>query len=75
MPQFFIQTVNSTLVSRDDGSDYARPEDALIVGVRSALAVEVCIEQEDGTLVLRSVVALSVTSLLTGPHTTEQLLV
>ena len=82
MPQLFIHTVSSTLACRDDGADYARPEDAMAVGVKSAIeiiedeivqegrtstAVEVCIEQEDGTVALRTVVAISVTPLLTGP--------
>jgi hypothetical protein len=77
MPLFFIHAINSQFRSRDDGSDYDRAEDALIVGVRGAAslaldeiqqgrsntAIEVRIEQEDGTTLLRSVVSLSVAPL------------
>ena len=80
MPLLFIKTLNSTFQSRDDGIDYDRPEDALAAGVNGALeiardelqggrqsaAVDVCIEQEDGKVVLHSVVAISISPLLTG---------
>ena len=79
MPKLVIHVLNSAFHSRDDGADYDRAEDALDAGVRSALgiitdeinggrqsaAVDVCIEREDGTFALRSVVALSVSPLLT----------
>ena len=78
MPLLFIHAVNAEYQSRDNGSEYAQPEDALAIGVRSAAilvadevgkgmpsaAVEVRIEQEDGTIRLRSVVSLSVAPVL-----------
>lgn len=79
MPLLYIRTVNSDFVSRDDGADYARPEDALAAGVHSAAligvdeiaggkpstAVEVRVEGSDGAVLLRSMVAVSVSALMT----------
>ena len=83
MPQLFIHVTNGKFRSRDEGADYDDPTAALALGVRSAFAiaaeevargersaaVDICIEQEDGTLVLRSVVAVSISplSLALGP--------
>ena len=78
MPNFSIRLVNSTFESHDNGADYERAEDALDVGIHSALriiqeeiggdrhaaAVDVYVEDKDRACVLRSVVALSVSSLL-----------
>ena len=85
MPRFVIHTTNSSFASYDSGADYDRPEEAMAMGVRSALeiiadevhegkastGVEIRVEQEDGTPVLRTVVALSVSSLLTGVPETK----
>ena len=78
MPQFFIQATNSTFRSRDQGDEYDHPDIALALGIRSAIAlvvdeiikgernaaVEISIENVDGTQVLRSIVAVSVSSML-----------
>lgn len=80
MPHLFIHAVNSEFFSRDSGADYARPEDALALGIQSAAAmavdefnsgkastaIEVRVEEEDGTTLLRSVVSLSVAPLMTS---------
>jgi len=80
MPILFIHATNSTFDSRDNGDEYDRPEAAMTVGIQSALgiavdemqdgrassAVEIRIELEDGTAVLRSVVAVSVSPLQTA---------
>ncbi len=74
MPLLFIHARNSEFCSRDEGAEYAHPEAAMVSGVRSAVAlaadevnrgersaaIEISIEQEDGTQVLCSVVAVSV---------------
>lgn len=79
MPLLFIHATNAEFDSRDDGVDYETPEQALAAGVQSAIgmvaeevrtggtsaAIEVCIEQEDGTPVRRSVVTLCVAPLFT----------
>ncbi len=78
MPFLFVCARNTTVLSRDEGADYDRPEAALEVGIQGAVAmvadeihrglrsaaVEISIEQPDGTQVLRSVVAISVSPLL-----------
>jgi hypothetical protein len=78
MPKLFTHAINSEFRSRDDGNEYDLPEDALKPAIHSAAtlaldeilkgktnaAVEVRIERADGTAVLRSVVSLSVSSLL-----------
>ena len=78
MTLLFIHAVNAEYQSRDNGSEYTKPEDALAAGVRSAAilvadevgkglasaAVEIRIEQEDGTTILRSIVSLSVAPVL-----------
>ncbi len=78
MPTLFIHVQNAQFLSRDEGAEYDRPETALAVGVRGAVAmiadeinqgersaaVEISVEQADGTQVLRSVVALSVSPLM-----------
>ncbi len=82
MPVLFVQTTNGEFHARDDGGEYDRPEAALAQGIRSAVAlvadevnrgersaaVEVSIERPDGTQVLRSVVALSVSPLILSAH-------
>ena len=86
MPFLYIRTCNSDFHCVDDGADYARPEDALAAGVEGAVgivsdeikrggnaaAVEICVEQEDGTRLLRSVVAISVSPLSVAPPAAEQ---
>ena len=78
MPKLYIHAINSEFRSRDNGSDYDQPEDALPEAVRSAAAlavdeihkgktnaaIEVRIEQADGTPLLRSVLSMSVSALL-----------
>jgi hypothetical protein len=78
MPKFYIHAINSEFRSRDEGREYNQPENALIEAVRSAAAlavdeihkgkmnaaVEVRIEQADGTPLLRSVVSMSVSTLM-----------
>ena len=78
MPKLSIHVVNSTFTSNDDGAEYPTAEDAMGVGIRSALkiiadevdagsrsaAVDVCVRAEDDTAVLRSIVAVSVAPLL-----------
>ncbi|WP_419808547.1 DUF6894 family protein [Sphingomonas sp.] len=79
MPQLFIHTTNSTFSSRDAGADYDSVDAAMAFGVQGAIAiasdevnggksgaaVEVAVEREDGSVVLRSTVAVSVHPLLT----------
>lgn len=79
MPLLFIHATNAEFESRDDGVDYDTPEQALAAGVESAIgivaeevqngltsaAIEVSIEQADGTVVCRSVVTLCVAPLFT----------
>ena len=78
MPLLFIRARNSEFASCDDGAEYDQPEVALALGVQSAIAiiadevnrgersaaVEISIASEDGTQVLSSVVALSVSPLI-----------
>jgi hypothetical protein len=78
MPKLYIHAINSECRSRDSGSEYDRPEEALSEAVRSAaamavdeihkgktnVAVEVRIEQADGTPLLRSVLSMSVSALM-----------
>lgn len=78
MPRLFIHVTNSRFHSFDEGAEYDLPETALALGVQGAVvilsdevkqgernaAVEVSIEAEDGTQVLRSIVAISVASLM-----------
>ena len=78
MPVLFIHTADAEFHSRDDGAEYDRPEAALAQGIRGAVAliadevsrggrsvaVEVSVEQADGTQLLRSVVALCVSPLI-----------
>lgn len=82
MSLFFLRTTNGKFVARDDGFDYERAEDALVIGVQGALqiagdemhrggatcAVEVVVEDYDGVPVLRSVVAISVSCLMPDPR-------
>lgn len=77
MSLLFIHTTNSAFDSRDDGGEYDRPERAMAAGIRSALriatdemqdgrastAVDVRIEQEDGTVLLRSILTVAVSPL------------
>ena len=78
MSLLFIHLVNSKFESRDDGEEYGRPEAALQAGIRGALgvaadevlagrpnsAVELIVEQKDGTPVFRSLVTIAVSPLL-----------
>lgn len=78
MPHYFIRALNADFTSRDAGSDYDQPGQALDKGVEAAVAiaadevlrgqsnasVEVTIELADGAPVLRSVVTLSVSPLM-----------
>ena len=78
MPLLFIHARNSEFSSCDEGAEYDHPEAALASGVRSAItivadevnrgglsaAVEISIELEDGTQLLSSVVAVSVSPLI-----------
>ena len=80
MPLLFIHATNADFRSRDDGTEYDGPEAALAIGVQSAVlmaadeiaqgrpssAIEVSIEREDGSSILRSVVSISVSPLLAG---------
>ena len=77
MPLLFVRTCNSDFHYLDQGSEYERPEDALAMGIEGAVgiardeiqrgsstvAVEVCVERENGEKLLRSVVALSISPL------------
>ncbi len=85
MPLLFIHAANSEFRSRDEGAEYDHPEAALASGVRSAIAliadelergqrsaaVEISIEREDRTQVLRSVVAVSVSSMILADRPAE----
>ena len=78
MPLFFIHARNSEFHSRDEGAEYDHAEAAMASGVRSAVAliadevnrgersaaVEISIKREDGTQVLCSVVAVSVSPMI-----------
>jgi hypothetical protein len=78
MPRLFIRATDSRFHSSDEGAEYDLPEAALALGIQGAVAilsdeikqgernaaVEVSIEAEDGTQVLRSIVAISVSSLI-----------
>lgn len=78
MPKLYIHAINSEFSSRDDGIEYDRPEDALTTAVQSAApmaldeiyagktnaAIEVRIEQADGTPLHRLVVSMSVSTLM-----------
>ena len=78
MPLFSTHVRNSEFRTRDDGVEHDTAEAALASGVRSAVvmasdeigrghrsaAIEVNIESEDGTLLLTSVVAVSVSPLM-----------
>ena len=82
MPRLFIHATNGQFRSSDEGAEYDRPEAALAAGVRSAIAiladevnggersaaVEISIEGEDGIQLLRSVVAVSVSPLISEAH-------
>ena len=82
MPRLFIHATNGQFHSCDEGADYDRPEAALAAGVRGAIAiiadevnggersaaVEISIEGEDGIQLLRSVVAVSVSPLISEAH-------
>ena len=77
MPLFSIHLRNSKYYTRDDGAEHDSAEAALAAGVHSAMrmaadeivdgcrsaAIEVAIEQDDGTRLLNSVVAISVSPL------------
>ncbi len=85
MQTLFIHARNSTFHSRDEGAEYEHPETALALGVRSAIAmiadeinggersaaVEVSVERADGTQVLCSVVATSVSPLMPADHPSD----
>ena len=77
MPKLFIHVTNQKFQSRDDGGEYDHAAAALALGVRGAVgiaaeevvdgepsaAVEISVETEDGTKVLRSIVVVSVSPL------------
>jgi hypothetical protein len=54
MPKLHIHAIHSQFSARDDGIEYEKTN----------VAIEVRIEQADGTPLLRSVVSLSVAALL-----------
>ena len=78
MPLLFIHVRNSEYCARDDGTECDTPEAALAQGIKGALriaadeigqgrhntAIVVNVEQEDGTRLLTSVVAVSVSPLM-----------
>ena len=78
MPRLFIHVRNSEYRTSDDGGEYDSAEAALAAGVQSAVvmagdeigrghrsaAVEVNVKGEDGTHLLTSVVAISVSPLM-----------
>ena len=78
MPLLFIHVRDSGYCARDNGTEYDTPQAALALGLRSAMAlavdeigqggrtaaVEVTVEQEDGTRLLSSVVAISVSPMM-----------
>lgn len=78
MPLFFIHARNAQFQSQDEGAEYDHPQAALASGILGAMAlitdevnqgersaaVEVSIQQKDGTEVLCSVVAVSVSPMM-----------
>ena len=86
MPLFFIHARNSEFCARDDGVDHDTAEAALAAGVQSAIvmagdeigrghrsaAVEVNVEREDGTRLLSSVVAVSVSPLMVSEQGADE---
>lgn len=78
VPLFSIQLRNSAYYARDDAAEHDSAEAALAAGVHSAMrmltdeivggcrnaAIDVVIERDDGTRLLNSVVAISVSSLI-----------
>jgi hypothetical protein len=78
MPVLFIHLLNSTFKSKDEGAEYSSPEAALQAGIRGALsvaadeilrgqsnsAVQLTIEDNNNTPVLRSVVSIAVSPML-----------
>jgi hypothetical protein len=78
MPFLFIRLCNSHFGSVDEGAEYVSKEAAMSAGVRGAVAiagdevfggeraaaVDICIEDQNGKTVLRSVVAILVSPLL-----------
>lgn len=78
MTLLFIHARNAEICARDEGAEYDHSERALALAVQSAIgiavdeigrgernaAVEVSVEREDGTVVHRSVVAISVSPLM-----------
>lgn len=78
MPLFSIQLRNSGYHARDDEAEHDSAEAALAAGVHSAMrmatdeivggcssaAIEVIVERDDGTRLLNSVVAISVSPLI-----------
>ena len=86
MPLFFIHARNSEFRARDDGAEHDTPEAALVVGIKSALAmvadeigrghrsaaVEVNVERENGTRLLSSVVVVSVSPLMVSEQGADE---
>lgn len=78
MPLLFIHARDATFQACDEGAEYEQPQDALAIGVQGAMAlladeinqgqqnaaVEISVQEADGTQILRSVVAISVSPLL-----------
>ena len=91
MPLFFIQLRNSEYYARDDGAEHDSAEAALAAGVHSAMriatdeiaggcrstAIEIAIERNDGTRLLNSVVAISVSPMMLAekPDSDEAILI
>ena len=80
MPQYFIRLLNAEFESRDNGAQYDRAETAMDAGIRSAAeivadeiaggrrmaAAQVCVEDDKGEVVMRTVVSLSASPLWVG---------
>ncbi|MGI4795718.1 MAG: DUF6894 family protein [Janthinobacterium lividum] len=78
MMLLFIHATDTEFFSCDEGAEYDQPADALAEGVRSAVAlladeinqggrsaaIEISVQLEDGTQLLRSVVSVAVSPLL-----------
>lgn len=81
MPFLYIRTCNSEIVARDEGCDYETNEAAMAQGVQSALgivtdeilmgersaAVDVCVEDQNGKTLLRTIVAVSTSLMMIDP--------
>jgi hypothetical protein len=82
MSALFIHVHDSKRHSCDEGDEYDNPQAALAIGVRGAIAIlseeivsgktnsaaEVSVRLANGSQILRSIVALSVSCLLSDPE-------